>query len=265
MFRAIVMPGTLLLALIAASIFTPEFLNFPAMLLTLGGSVLVVLCSYTRRQIEDLFLATKAILAEKPRLVRDHVDELARLTQHYRSEGLRGLESRERRIADPFLRCGVGMLVDLQKEDTIRALLEREMAESINRDEMSCRILITLGKLLPALGLIGTLIGMVLLLRNLYTQDLQSLPAALSLAVLTTLYGAVFANILVAPLAARLGAAVAEKEMRMGLTLEWVMMVVRGDTATPVASNYGSLRSAAEMQSVLRDSGWTTLSPFPQR
>ena len=265
MFRAMVIPGTLLVALIAASIFTPEFLNFPAMLLTLGGSVLVVLCSYTRRQIEDLILATKAIFAEKPRLVRDHVDELAGLTLHYRSEGLKGLESRERRIADPFLRSGVSMLVDLQKEDTVRAVLEREMAESINRDEMSCRILLSLGKLLPAFGLMGTLIGMVLLLRNLYTQDLQSLPAALSLAVLTTLYGAVFANILVAPLAARLSAAVAEKEMRMGLTLEWVMMVVRGDTEAAGNHNLGSSRSVGDMRHALRDYGWTTLYPSPQR
>lgn len=265
MFRAIVMPGILLLALIAASIFSPEFLNIPALLLTLGGSMLVVLCSYTRRQIQDLILATRVMFTEKPSLVGDHVDELAKLTQHYRLEGLKGLEIRERRIGDPFLRSGVGMLVDLQKEDTIRAILEREMAESISRDEMSCRILLTLGKLLPAFGLIGTLIGMVLLLHNLYTQDLQSLPAALSLAVLTTLYGAVFANILVAPLAARLGAAAAEKEMRMGLTLEWVMMVVRGDTATPAAHNLGSLRSVAEIHHAFRDHGWTMLSPSPQR
>ena len=109
------------------------------------------------------------------------------------------------------------------------------MADAFSRHELSRQILLTLSKLLPAFGLIGTLVGMVLLLRDLYTQDVQSLPAALSLAVLTTLYGAVFANVVVAPLAARLHATATEREMRMGLTFDWVMMLVRGDVAAAVA------------------------------
>ena len=125
------------------------------------------------------------------------------------------------------------MLVDLQKEEKIYATLEGELADAFSRHELSRQILLTLSKLLPAFGLIGTLVGMVLLLRDLYTQDVQSLPAALSLAVLTTLYGAVCANVVIAPLAARLHATATEREIRMGLTVDWVMMLIRGDSRRP--------------------------------
>jgi flagellar motor component MotA len=100
--------------------------------------------------------------------------------------------------------------------------------EALREHEINRQILSTLGKLLPSFGLIGTLIGMVILLGNLSSQDTQSLPAALGVAVLTTLYGAVSANLLVAPLLARLQAAAAEREMKMRWIKDWVLMIARG-------------------------------------
>ena len=258
------MPGFLAIALAGTSIFTPEFVNLPALLLTLGGAVLVVLCSYPQKQIQGLIQSTKALCFERSPSIRDHMSELTTLTEYFRLEGLKGLESREHRIVDPFLRRSVSMLIDLQKEDQIRATLEGEMSESISRDEMSCRILLTLGKLLPAFGLIGTLIGMVMLLHNLYAQDIQSLPQALSLAVLTTLYGAVFANILVAPLGARLGATIVEKEKRMGLTLEWAMMIIRGDNTANVSQQRSGRHLSMERQRLPREPRWRVLFPSLQ-
>jgi chemotaxis protein MotA len=89
----------------------------------------------------------------------------------------------------------------------------------------------TLGKLLPSFGLIGTLIGMVLLLSRMSALEPKGLPAALGLAVLTTLYGAVIANVLVAPLLARVQSAAVEQESSMNLTKDWILMIARGETA----------------------------------
>jgi chemotaxis protein MotA len=175
------------------------------------------------------------------------------------------LENAERRLADPFLRRAVGMLVDLQKEEKIYAALDRDLADAFNRHEVSRQILLTLGRLLPAFGLIGTLVGMVQLLRNLYSQDVQSLPAALSLAVTATLYGAVLANVMVAPVAARLHAAATEKELRMGMTIEWVMALLRGDTAAGAAHDASSPRPPAESVRSSGDRGWASLLPLTLR
>jgi chemotaxis protein MotA len=249
----------------AVFIVRPEFLHLPSLLLTLGGSAAVILCSYSPHQLSQLYKVNRALLSEKPMALQKYADQLSRLTQFYRSDGLRGLEQNERSLADPYLRRAVGMLVDLQKEDNICTALEREMAEARNSHEISRQFLLTLSKLLPAFGLIGTLVGMVLLLHDLYAQDAQSLPAALSLAVLTTLYGAVLANVVVAPLAARVNAAAAEKEIRMGLTLDWAMMLVRGVSAAATAQNTGSQRPQAHTNYSVRDSGWASLYPSPQR
>jgi chemotaxis protein MotA len=258
-------PVLVLIAFAAVSIVRPEFFHLPSLLLTLGGSVAVILFSYSPRQLRELSHVSRGLLAEKPMTPQEYADELSRLTGLYRTEGLRGLESTEPHLADSFLRRAVGMLVDLQKEERIYATLDRDLAEAFSRHELSRQILLTLSKLLPAFGLIGTLVGMVLLLRDLYTQDVQSLPAALSLAMLTTLYGAVVANVVVAPLAARLHATATEKEMRMGMTLDWVMMLVRGDVTVAAVHSVGRPRPPAEIIRSFRERGWVSLSPSPQR
>jgi chemotaxis protein MotA len=241
-------PIVALAAFATGAFIWPEFFDPTSLLLTLGGSAFVTWISYPNRQLGGLLLDLRALFTETQTRLQTHADELARLTRLYRLDGLRGLESQEGHLADPFLQWGVGMLVDLQKEETIRARLEREFAGVVSRNESSHQILLTLGKLLPAFGLIGTLIGMVLLLRGFTGQEGQALTTALSLAVLTTLYGAVLANVLVAPLAARLHAVSTEKEMKMNLTAEWVVTIARGEAAASVAAKPGGFIHAADMQ-----------------
>jgi chemotaxis protein MotA len=156
------------------------------------------------------------------------------------------------------------MLVDLHKEENISATLKRDVSDTVCLHEVSNQILLSLSRTLPALGLIGTLVGMVLLLRDLYTQDVQTLPAALSLAVLTTLYGAVLANVLVAPLAARLNAAATEKELRMQLTIDWAMALVRNETAAAVMRNPRKTHPSPDTTRSFNERGWVLL-PAPQR
>jgi chemotaxis protein MotA len=260
--RGFIAPTLLLVSFVAFAVARPEFVHLPSLLLTLGGSIAVVFCTYSLRQIRELFQISRNLLAETSVSPQEYAEKLSRLTQIYRSHGLRGLEGEERRLSDPFLRRAVGMLVDLEKEDKISAVLERELADVLCGNELSKQILLTLGKVLPAFGLIGTLVGMVFLLRDLYAQNVESLPAALSLSVLTTLYGAVFANVVVAPLAARIHAAATEREMRMGMTLDWAMGIARGNTAT---HNVVGLRSGVETIHASSDRGWATLNPSALR
>jgi chemotaxis protein MotA len=258
-------PVLTLVVFLALSILRPEFLDVPSLLLTLGGSMAVILFSYSPRQLREVLEVSRAVLSEKPRIPREYADELSRLTQLYRAEGLRGLESAERRLDDFFLRRATGMLVDLQREEKICATLERDLSDAVCRHEIADQVLLTLSKTLPAFGLIGTLVGMVLLLRDLYTQDLETLPAALSLAVLTTLYGAVFANVMVAPFAVRLHAATTEKEIRMQLTIDWAMSLVRSEAAAAIRLNTHRPYALAEKGRSSRENDWVLFSASPQR
>src|SRR5581483_2400726 len=216
-------------SLVLGIFFKPQFFDLFSFLFTVGGAVAVTGFSYSRGQLRGLWAAVRVLFAESPESLEQHLAELNRLAGLFRLKGLRGLENQERHIADPYLRHAVSLLVDLHNEETIRARLEHRFAACVARHEINRQILATLGKLLPSFGLIGTLIGMVLLLSKISSRDPGSLPAALGLAVLTTLYGAVAANVLVAPLLARLQSAAVQQEIQMRLTGEWVLLLLRGE------------------------------------
>ena len=264
MFRAFFIPIAVFLGTALGIFIRPEFFDIPSLVLTLGGAVTVTCFSYSRSQLLDLIRAIQALFTTRPQCLRDHMDELARLTHLYRLEGLRGLENQERHLSDQFLRQAVVMLVDLQKGEIIQARLERERASVISQNEISRQVLLTLGKLLPSFGLIGTLTGMVLLLKNISGENVQSLPAALSLAVLTTLYGAVLANVAVSPLAARLHAVAVETETKMRLTMEWVMMLLRGEGTAKIANKWNGSVLLHETE-ISRGLDWTPAALLPQR
>jgi len=156
---------------------------------------------------------------------------LHRLTELYHLQGIRGLENQERHLKDNDLKFAIGLLVDLHNEEKIRRCMEHRLAAFVAEHESNREILATLGRLLPSMGLIGTLIGMVLLLSNLTAVDAKQLPAALGLAVLTTLYGAFFANVVVAPVAGRLQSAAMQKEINLLLTKDWILLVAYGDAS----------------------------------
>ena len=257
MLRAFFVPIVVVLGTAWGIFVRPEFFDVPSLVLTLGGAIAVTCFSYSRNQLLDLIRAIRALFTTPPQRLQNHIDELARLTHLYRLEGLRGLENQERHLSDPFLRQGVVMLVDLQKKEIIQARLERDRAAVLSQHEISRQILLTLGKLLPSFGLIGTLTGMVLLLKNISGENVQSLPAALSLAVLTTLYGAVLANVVVSPLAARLHVVAVETETKMRLTIEWVMMLLRSEGTQKIANKWNGPVPPYETE-ISRELDWTS-------
>jgi chemotaxis protein MotA len=263
-FRAFLIPSIFIAGLAAVLTARPEFVDLRSLLLILGGALTVTFFSYSTEQLRYLASAIVALCREQQRPLKNHIEELARLTRLFRLEGLKALETQEAVIEDGFVRKGVALLIDLENEETIRAALEQGLIEAVGRAEMSRQILLTLGKLLPSFGLIGTLIGMVLLLRNIEGQDQAALTGAISLAVLGTLYGAVFANIAVAPLAARLHAVAMEQEARMKLTIDWVVMLVRGESARTIASRLNGTLPIVEASS-LQDRRWSPTLLSTQR
>ena len=232
MLLSLILPIGLGLIALIGLVLAREFFDPLSLLLTLGGALGVTYCSYSKAQLGGLWDAIGELFAKHRRTLSEHARELDRLTKLFRLHGIRGLENQERHLPDRFLRYGVAMLVDLHNQEQIRLRLEHELARVVAAAEINRQILTTLGKLLPSFGLIGTLIGMVLMLSRVAAMEPKGLPAALGLAVLTTLYGAVFANVLVLPLLARIQSFAVEKENSMQLSKDWILMIARGETAT---------------------------------
>ncbi|HXG22629.1 MAG TPA: MotA/TolQ/ExbB proton channel family protein, partial [Methylomirabilota bacterium] len=148
---------------------------------------------------------------------------------------------------DPLLQGAIGMLVDMHREEEVRTFIEQEFFLFAHRYEAARQVLLTMGKLLPSFGMVGTLIGLVLLLRQATNPDPQALAPALAVAVLTTLYGAVFSTALVLPLAAKLQSFIQERELLMRLTGEGVMLIARHQPPTVVQKHLASLIAQGDM------------------
>jgi chemotaxis protein MotA len=219
-------------------------LDVVSFIITIGGTLAVSLFSFSWKQMRETGRVVADTFAQRPFNRDDCVDELKRLGHLHRVGGPRALESQESAISDPFLRRGIAMVADLVKPDDLREQLENEARLLLTRLESARQVLVTVGKLLPAFGLIGTLIGLVLLMREISAHSTVLMTSALSTAVLTTLYGAVFANVLVFPLAARLQSHVLFTESTLRFTLEGVLMISQGEPPAAIDRKLKSLSPA---------------------
>lgn len=229
------------------------FLNLPSILITFGGTIAAGCLAFPASKIADLLRRIGDVLADRPGLATPQ--EIARLSTVYRVGGVRRLEDAERSIRSPFLKFGVGLVVDAYDRSVIEEWMSAEIGRARARFESHQRILRTLVKLAPAFGLIGTIIGLVMMFRSL--ADPSQMGPAVSVALLTTLYGVLLANLVLLPLSAHLRERSEEDLSEMEAILDGVLMIheavnpkliarrlASGETVVPTADSNGQRQSA---------------------
>jgi chemotaxis protein MotA len=132
----------------------------------------------------------------------------------------------EAEITNPFMQKGVDMLVDGHDADVVRATLQKDINLTTERHETGSGMLMALADVAPAMGMIGTLIGLVAMLSNM--DDPKSIGPAMAVALLTTLYGAFLANVIAIPLASKLKLRTEEERMNQELVLDAVLGIQDG-------------------------------------
>ncbi len=214
----------LIIATIALGAAAGTFVNMPSMAIVLGGTFAVVLMRFTLGQfLGSIKTATKAFLhkSESPQEIIDSVVELATIA---RKEGLLALERQE--ITNPVLSKGVMMLVDGHEPAVVKKALLTEMNETQNRHSVGQQIFKAIGDAAPAMGMIGTLVGLVQMLSNM--SDPKSIGPAMAVALLTTLYGAMLANMFALPIADKLSLRSSEEQMNKNIIIESVLGIQEG-------------------------------------
>ena len=201
------------------------FINLPGLLIVLGGTFAATLIKFP---IGDCFHAI--VLAIKKAFWQevDHPVELIKLantlTETVRKQSLIALENVE--IENLLFKKGIQLCVDGRKPEFIRNVLTKEMNLSIERHEMSEKVFRAMGEAAPAFGMIGTLVGLVQMLSDL--QDPSSIGPAMAVALLTTLYGALFANLFALPIADKLRSRTDQEYINKSLIVECVLGILQG-------------------------------------
>lgn len=176
------------------------FVNVPSLMIVLVGTLFVVLMKFSLAQF--LGAVKVAIKAFSFKLAKpEHViEEVVALADAARKGGLLSLEGKE--VSSNFLSKGIQLLVDGHDAEVVRDLLKKDLHQTLQRHEWGAKIFTAMGDVGPAMGMIGTLVGLVAMLANM--DDPKSIGPAMAVALLTTLYGAMFANMFALPIADKL-------------------------------------------------------------
>ena len=223
-------------------------------LITVGGAFAVVWVTFPRKRLVSAWQHVTALLHEAPEedehVLEDVIATLKRLARVHRVEGGPAMERASRELDDPFVRMAVERTLEFNDADELREALLGEARRTAGEGEDARTVLATLGKLFPAFGLIGTLIGLALLLPEVGAGNLAAAGPSLGISILTTLYGAILSNVIVLPIATKLSTSLARRWLVLQMIAIGAEMIHRREYPTRVER---ALRSFAG------------LSPLPVR
>ena len=178
------------------------FINIPSFLIVLGGTIGATLVNYTLKEFFNLILGLKYTLFFQEPDFEEVKDELVRLSLIARKNGVLALENEIENIDDLFLKKGIRMAVDGMDAEHIKEILETLIYQLNERHKTGFEILESMANYSPAMGLIGTLIGLVQMLQQM--NEPSTIGPAMAVALITTFYGAIFSNIIFMPLSGKL-------------------------------------------------------------
>lgn len=212
------------LAMLAnASLLT--FLNLPGLAIVIGGTFAVTLIKFRLPTVMGAFRLAFATAftdrMERPAALIQEVSQLARLV---RKEGILGLESHQTR--NEFLQKSINLCVDGHPPDLIDEALSQDIRQTMERYDVAERVFRGIGEAAPAIGMLGTLVGLVQMLNTL--DDPASIGPAMAIALLTTLYGAFIAQLVALPLADKLQLKAEDEQRNRLLVATSIQNIMQG-------------------------------------
>ncbi|MGB1403773.1 MAG: MotA/TolQ/ExbB proton channel family protein [Porticoccaceae bacterium] len=215
------------------------FVDTPSLLIVVAGSIMVVMF---RSSLSE-FIGAVGVLGktfknklDAPEALIEQIVELATIA---RKDGMIALEGQE--IANPFMSKAVAMLVDGTDGGVIKNSLEREKDMTKLRHDMGAKIFSAWGEIAPAMGMIGTLIGLVQMLGNM--SDPKAIGPAMAVALLTTMYGAILANVFCLPISMKLQNQAVLEETNNELIIEGILFIQEGGNPRVLSDYLGAFLS----------------------
>lgn len=203
------------------------FLDIPSVAMVVGGSIFVTMLSVRLERFLGFAGIMKKAFFNRSEKPPELIKQLVALADVARREGILSLQNSIADIKDPFLSNGLQMVVDGTDADTVKAVLELEVEAIDGRHSEGKMVPDMLGKYAPAFGMVGTLIGLVVMLKNM--DDPTKIGPGMAVALLTTMYGAVIANFFALPLVDKLSAKHDEEVLYLEIAKAGILGLQAGD------------------------------------
>lgn len=231
-----------------------DFMDLPSVIITIGGSLAGTLASH---KLADFIGGLKSIgLAMKEPSVGDAsevISNIINLSNISRKEGLLALEEATHDMDDEFLKKGINLVVDGTDPDLVRGILETDLINLEARHKKVIGFWEKWAELGPAWGMIGTLIGLVNMLKNL--TDSSSIGPNMAVALLTTLYGSLIANWLAGPTAAKLKVNNDMEIMMREITVEGLLSIQAGENPRVIEEKLKSFLAPSDRDNAGSEDG----------
>jgi len=231
--RGVVVGVGLSVLLITIALFTAEqsiyFINFTGLLIVLGGTLAATLVHFTLHDLRQAFQAFKGILFAPINHPLERITLFVNLAYSVKRHGILVLEREAQSSKDGFLKAGLEMTADGLPPLDVKRTLENEIRTSKDRAFRAIQVFETMGGYAPAMGLIGTLLGLIQMLGTL--NNPETVGPAMAIALSTTLYGAILANLLLLPVAGKLKSRNSEESLVKTITVEGILSLGKRDNS----------------------------------
>ncbi len=179
-----------------------QFIDISSIIIVLGGVIAALFISFPLKEMKKMFVVIKQAFSHDDYNLRELIELFIRLSEKARREGLLSLEAEVEQLDDKFIKKGILLAIDGIEPDIVIEIMNADIAAMEERHRKGRSLLERAGEFAPAWGMIGTLIGLVLMLNDL--NEPSSLGPKMAIALLTTLYGSLLANLFFNPMAAKL-------------------------------------------------------------
>lgn len=227
------------------------FFDGGSVAIVLGGAVSAAMISFPLKNLLGVASVVKNCFFSKSRDPMELISDMVKYAEIARRDGILSLENVTSEIDDPFIVSGIQMAVDGTDPELIEQIMMNDLETIESRHSDGKALFDNIGRYAPAFGMIGTLVGLVIMLQNM--EDPSSIGPAMAVALLTTMYGAVVANLFALPMADKLGLRSREEIMLKMIVIKGVMSIQSGDNPRIVEQKLmtflpGRMRVSLEQQ-----------------
>lgn len=204
------------------------YIDVPSILVVFGGAIAAAMICFPLRSMLGSPKVMLKVVLNKTEDLPALIEQLVKLAETARRDGLLALEAQIAEIENPLVKAGIQMAVDGNPPESVEEVLRAEATSLASRHKEGKAIMDQLGRFAPAYGMIGTLMGLIMMLSDM--SDPSGIGAGMAVALITTLYGAIVANVFFSPFAEKLGLLSKQELIATEIAIRGVMAIQSGES-----------------------------------
>lgn len=239
-----------------------SFLNLPSVFVVIGGVIASTIVSYPGKMLKSLKTVYTMAFKKHHIDLNEDIELIIKIANVARREGLLALEDAVGEIDNPFLQKGIMLIVDGADGELVKNILDTEIAFIQERHTQGQNIIISMASYSPAYGMIGTLIGLINMLKNL--TDSSTLGPNMAVALVTTFYGVILANLVFTPIAKKLKAQSDSEALQKELYMEGLLSIQDGENPRIIRDKLNSFVARRELKTAEESQPNPEVKEIPQ-